>query len=418
MSDISLSRYYRLVRDNANFRRLWMAQIVSELGDWLYTVAIYDLVYRLTGSAQMVGLVVLLQILPMFFLGPTAGAVNDRVSRKAVMIAADLARAVIVVGMLAVHSRDQLWMLYLLLASEVVSAAFFEPGRSAVIPNIVGEQEVIAANALSAATWSFNLAVGAGLGGLIVHFFGRGSAFTLNSLSFLASAALLARMQFAEPHLAGGRHLSWIDILGLGPIVEGVRYVKGDLRLMSLLFVKFGLGFVGGNLVLLSVISEREFHLAGTGVLGMSTLFTSRGIGAIIGPFIGGWFAGTSQQRMRQGVLLGFVTLGCFYLVFSRAPTLAAASVCVVAAHAGGSVVWVFSTTLLQLNSEDRFRGRVFAADFALNELAAAVSAYGMGFALDHGVTPRAAAVALGCFLFIPAAAWALALRLWREPAA
>ncbi|HYM10840.1 MAG TPA: MFS transporter, partial [Bryobacterales bacterium] len=381
---ISPGRYYLLVAHNANFRRLWMAQIVSELGDWFYAVAIYDLVFRLTGSAQLVGLVVLLQILPFFFLGPTAGAVNDRVSRKAVMIAADLTRAVIVLGLMAVQSRNQLWLLYVLLAAEISSSAFFEPGRSAVIPNIVPEHDVITANALSAATWSFCLAVGAGGGGLVVHFFGRNSAFVLDSLSFLASASLIARMRFAEPHTEAHRHLKWLDLLGLGPVVEGIRYVKGDRRLASLLLVKCGLGLVGGNLVLLPLLGEREFQVAGTGVLGMSTLMLFRGVGAGIGPVIGGWFAGASEARMRRSVLAGFVTLGAFYVLLSRAPSLALASACLVAAHAGGSVIWVFSTTLLQLSTEDRFRGRIFAADFSFNMLSAALSAYLMGVALDH----------------------------------
>src|SRR5688572_27402738 len=117
----SLSLYLGLIRNNTNFRRLWMAQVISELGDWFYSVAIYDLVFRLTGSAQLVGTAVLLQILPMFFIGPTAGAVNDRLSRKKVMIAADLVRAVVVLGMLLVRTRDQLWLLFILLAIEVIS---------------------------------------------------------------------------------------------------------------------------------------------------------------------------------------------------------------------------------------------------------------------------------------------------------
>src|SRR6185436_13980408 len=168
----SAAAYYRLVRRNANFRRLWVAQIISELGDWFYSVAIYDLVLRLTGSAQWVGLAVLLQVLPMFLLGPTAGAVNDRVSRRAAMIVADLARAGIVLAMIVVQTREQIWLLYLLLGLEVATASFFEPARNAVIANIVAESEVIGANALSSATWSFNLAVGAGVGGLVVHALG------------------------------------------------------------------------------------------------------------------------------------------------------------------------------------------------------------------------------------------------------
>ena len=321
---ISLGRYYRLVRNNPNFRRLWIAQIVSELGDWFYAVAIYDLVLRLTGSAQAVGLVVLLHILPQFFMGTTAGAVNDRVSRKAIMIVADVARAVIVMGMMLVRTSDWLWLLYVLLATEVISASFFEPGRTAVIPNIVGEEEALAANALSSATWSFNLAVGTGLGGLAIHFLGRESAFLINSLSFVISAVLIGGMRFEEPHVSGRRHLKWIDVLGLGPVVEGIRYVQRDPRLRSTLFLKFGLGWLGANLVLLPVMAAREFHVPGA--LGMSTLFMFRGIGAIIGPFLGGWLAGSSQRRMRIGILLGFLTVSAFYVLFSRAPSLALAS--------------------------------------------------------------------------------------------
>lgn len=411
---ISLAVYYRLVRTNPNFRRLWLAQIVSELGDWFYSVAIYDLVLRLTGSAGLLGLVAMLQILPMALLGPTAGAVNDRLSRKGVMIAADLARALLVLGMLAVQTREHLWILYVLLAAEMASAAFFEPARTAVIPNLTPEHEVISANALSSATWSFNLAVGAGVGGLVVHWLGRHTVFVINSASFLASAALIARLRFREPHLEQRRPLSVAGVLGLEPILEGIRYVQGNRRLMALLFLKFGLGIMASNLVLLPLMGQREFQLS-AGVMGMSTLFMSRGVGALIGPFIGAHFAASSQARMRKGVLAGFIVVGIFYVLFSRAPTLAWAAACVAAAHAGASIVWVFSTTLLQLNSEDRFRGRLFAADFALLTLTAAFSAYALGFAVDHGIAPRTTALALGCAMFVPAIAWGLAQRLWRD---
>src|SRR5690242_21894190 len=79
---ISMVAYGRLVRTNANFRRLWLAQIVSEIGDWFYTLAIYNLLLTLTGRASSVGLALVLQVLPQTFIGPIAGAVNDRISRK------------------------------------------------------------------------------------------------------------------------------------------------------------------------------------------------------------------------------------------------------------------------------------------------------------------------------------------------
>src|ERR1700740_1188527 len=93
---VSFASYLRLVRENRNFRRLWMAQIVSEIGGWFYTLAIYSLLLQLTGHASSVALALVLQVLPQTFIGPTAGVVNDRIRRKRVMITADLIRTVIV----------------------------------------------------------------------------------------------------------------------------------------------------------------------------------------------------------------------------------------------------------------------------------------------------------------------------------
>src|SRR5437588_1738595 len=99
----SFTAYARLVGDNRNFRRLWFAQIISEIGDWFYSLAVYSLILDLTGSARLVGLAVVVQVLPQTLIAPTAGVVNDRMSRKRVMIVADLARVAIVLGMMLVR---------------------------------------------------------------------------------------------------------------------------------------------------------------------------------------------------------------------------------------------------------------------------------------------------------------------------
>src|ERR1700758_1668386 len=109
---ISLGSYLRLVRRNLNFRRLWLAQIVSEIGDWFYTLSIYTLLLQLTGHAGSVALALMLQVLPQTFAGPTAGVVNDRLKRKHVMIAADLIRVAVVLSMLLVRSRSLVWLVY------------------------------------------------------------------------------------------------------------------------------------------------------------------------------------------------------------------------------------------------------------------------------------------------------------------
>src|SRR6202171_6572633 len=117
---ISLGSYARLLRTNRNFRRLWLAQIVSEIGDWFYVVALYSLLLHFTGKAQSVGLALVLQVLPSTLVGPTAGVLNDRIRRQHVMIAADLARVIIVLGMMLVRSAQTVWLVYPLLFLETV----------------------------------------------------------------------------------------------------------------------------------------------------------------------------------------------------------------------------------------------------------------------------------------------------------
>src|SRR5450755_3457259 len=225
-SSITLGSYVRLLRGNRNFRRLWLAQIVSEVGDWFYTLSIYTLLLHLTGHAGSVALALVLQVLPQTFVGPMAGVVNDRLKRKHVMIAADIIRFVVVLAMLFVRSRSMVWLVYPLLLAETTMAAFFEPARSSVIPNIAAEGEVLVANTLSAATWSVNLLIGASVGGVVAAFFGRDTVFILNALSFLTSAFLIGGMRFAEPHAEAAAPLRPRDLVDFSPVLEGIRYIR------------------------------------------------------------------------------------------------------------------------------------------------------------------------------------------------
>src|SRR5260370_18287206 len=131
---ISVTSYTRLLRGNRNFRRLWMAQIVSEVGDWFYTLSIYTLLLQLTGHAGSVALALVLQVLPQTFVGPTAGMVNDRLKRKHVMIAADMIRFGVVLAMLFVRSRSMGWLVYPLLLAETPPAGVFRPAPSRGVP--------------------------------------------------------------------------------------------------------------------------------------------------------------------------------------------------------------------------------------------------------------------------------------------
>ena len=414
-----LSSYWRLLRDNRNVRFLWLAQIVSELGDWFYSVAIFSFLLELTGSAQLVAFAFLAMVLPQTLTAPASGAINDRLSRKRVMIFADLARAVIVLSMLLVRSRGTLWLLFLLLICETICWGLFEPGRSAVIPNITTPEELPIANALGATTWSFIFAMGAALGGLAAVSFGRNTVFVLNSLSFLASAALIRRMRFTEPHAENRPPLTWRDLFDFSEIALGARYMARDRRLLATVFVKGGVGLMGANWVLLPVLGETVFPLRvgamtpqQAGILGMSALLASRGTGALGGAFAAAAFGKNDAARLRWVILIGFVVAGLGYVALGTiAGSLATAGLAVMFAHAGGSACWVSSATLLQQQTEDRFRGRVFSAESAFMTLALAVSSFLAGRLIDSGVALRTVALATGLVTLIPAALWLRASR-------
>ncbi len=411
---VSLRSYAQLLRANRNFRRLWMAQIVSEIGDWFYTLSIYTLLLQLTGHASSVALALVLQVLPQTLIGPTAGVLNDRLRRKHVMIAADLVRFVIVLAMLLVRSRSMVWLVYPLLVAETIMAAFFEPARSAVIPNIAARGEVLIANTLSSATWSVNLLIGASVGGVVAAFFGRDAVFVLNALSFLASALFIGGMHFAEPHAESAAPLKARDLVDFSPVLEGIRYVRNHRTLLPTVFAKAGELMIGPSWVIFTVMGEREFavHLRGINpargaMLGMSILLGGRGLGALVGPLISARWAGRSDYRLRLGILFGYLTIALGYGSLGASRTVWLASACAMLAHMGGSTVWVFSTTLLQLHTDDRFRGRVFAADLGLSMLTIAAGAYACGRLLDWGISTRAVATGTGLLMLLPAVLWA-----------
>ena len=315
-STISLASYARLIGGNGNFRRLWLAQIVSEIGDWFYTLSIYTLLLQMTGRASSVALALVLQVLPQTFAGPTAGVVNDRLKRKHVMIAADMVRCFVVLAMLLVRSRSMVWLVYLLLLAETVMVSFFEPARNAVIPNIADKSEVLVANTLSSATWSVNLMIGAAVGGVVAAYFGRNAVFLLNAISFLASAALISGMHFPEPHAAAAPPLRPRDLVDFTPILEGIRYIRSHPDLLPAVFAKAGELMVGPSWVIFTVMGAREFAVHGRGIdpaggamLGMSILLGGRGLGAMVGPLFAARWAGRSDHRLRLGICSAILRL-------------------------------------------------------------------------------------------------------------
>ena len=408
--------YLVLLRSNRNFRLLFIGQAISQLGDWFNAVAVYALLLDLTGSATAVAWMLIVQFFPMALVGPVAGVVVDRVNRRRLMIATDVLRGAVILGLLVVRTPDQIWIAYAVMACTVAASAFFEPARTATIPNITSAAELLPANALAAATWSAMLAVGASVGGLVTAAAGRNVAFVVNALSFFASAFFIGRTHYDATPAPGQRRAGLAALLGVTDLVEGLRYVRRHGHVAALMCVKAGWGLAGGVLLLLTIFGQRVFPIGTGAAAGIGVLYGARGVGAGLGPIALRWILGQTPRRLRQTIGPAFFIVGVFYIALAGAPSLAVAALCVLCAHFGGSILWVFSTVLLQLEVPDRFRGRVFAAELALVTLVTSVSGYWTGYELDRaGRSPRTLSLALGVLFCIPGVLWLLILSRWRE---
>ncbi len=406
--------YIELLRNNYAFRQLWLGQVVSQMGDWFNTIALYTIILNLTGSGRDVGLLLVARFLPSFVFGPLSGVLADRFSRRSIMIISDLLRAVVVLGFILVRRADQLWIVYVLTVLQLGLSTFFEPAKTAAIPSIVSDRELVAANAISSVTWSVMLTMGAAIGGLITGWLGTDVAFVLDSLTYLLSAALIASVRLPRrPKRVKGK-LTVGSALGITQTMEGARYVKHRPRVLALLLVKPAWGLGGGILTLLAVFGERIFPVGKSAATGIGVLFAARGIGTAVGPIVARRVAGEGKKRMLTTIGVSFLIGGLGYIAFGSTPSFILALIVLGLAHTGGSILWVFSTVMLQRDVEDGFRGRVFAAELALLTMTMAASNYVTGELLDRfRLSPRSVTVGIGILFLIPGLVWFATQRWW-----
>jgi predicted MFS family arabinose efflux permease len=406
--------YIDLLRRNRSFRQLWLGQVVSQMGDWFDTIALYTIILRLTGSGRNVGLLLVARFVPSFLFGPISGVVADRFSRQRIMIVSDILRAWVVLGFLFVRRPDQLWIIYVLTVFQLGLSTFFEPAKTAAIPSIVENRELVAANAISSVTWSAMLTIGAAVGGFITGWFGTDVAFILDAATYLLSAALIARIRVPKRKKRERQKVTLGRLLGTKETIEGIKYVKDRPRVLAALLVKPAWGIGGGILTILAVFGERIFPVGKDAAQGIGVLFAARGIGTAVGPIVARRLSGEGNRRMQASIGIAFLIAGIFYVLFGSATSFIFALVVLGIAHCGGSILWVFSTVILQRAVDDNFRGRVFAAELALVTLTMAASNYVTGELLDRfQISPRIVTVGIGMFFLLPGLAWFITQRWW-----
>jgi MFS family permease len=393
-----------LLRRNPDFTRLYSAQLISFGGDWFTSVALLSLVLEITGSATLAGLVVAAQTLPFALASPFAGVVVDRIDRKTVMIAADVIRAVLALGLLAARSEETIWIAFVILILVSAVSAFFEPASSAALPNVVGKGDLARANVLMGSAWGTMLVVGAALGGLVSSTLGNDAAFIGDAASFGLSAMLLLRVR-ASFHEKPPDRTAAITIVE--DVRETVRFARREKHVLALLAVKAGFGLSAGVIGLIAVFAVKVFD-GGDATIGM--LMSARGVGAVTGPFIFRRWARGRDERLFLGLTFAGLIFGSGYVLFAVAPAAWVAAIGTCIAHAGGGSIWTLSTYGLQRWTPDAIRGRVFSFDYGLVTLTIAASVFIAGFAADS-IDPRLVALGISGVAIIWISAWTV----WRR---
>jgi MFS family permease len=399
--------YWRLLRENRDFRLLYTGTLISLGGDWFLTVALLDLVLQLTGSAMLASLILLCQTLPIFVFTPLAGHLIDRVDRRKLMILVDVIRAGACLLPLLARTPQLLPFAYLGVILISIGSAYFEPAAQAALPNIVKPEELGPANVLMGSTWGTMLAAGAGIGGLVTATFGRDVSFVVDAASFLLSAIVLLRMRTAFSEERGEHHEQ-------PPLLESIRetfrYARAHPRVLALLTTKGGYGIAAGVVAMLSVFGKEVFK---AGALGIGFLFAARGLGALVGPFLVRFIARTEETQYRA-IVFCVLLFGAGYTALALSPTLTFGLVSIFLAHLGGGSSWQISTYGLQRETPDFIRGRVFAADYGFVTLTMSLSSLLTGIAADRfGPVHATIATASAALLF--AIIWgASTWRLWR----
>jgi MFS family permease len=392
-----------IVRDNAAFRRLWTAQAISGVGDWVFPPAVYAALVGGRAHASDLALLLVAQIGPGMVVGLVGGPFIDRFSRKWMMVASDAVRGVAVLSLL-IGDTPSLTHVYAVSLVLGVGNALFQPALLAAMPNVVPRAQLASANALVGLTQSLAVMVGFPLGGYMVDQLGTGWGFALNAFSFALSATLIARTVVPD----GIRMATERLIDGLG---EGFRYVRSNATAWRVILVVAMITLAAGIKSPLEPLFALDSLDAGA--TGVGTLGAVWGAGMIVGSLVASW---ADRRFGHGGLLVGSVGIVAVAVVLaSLSPVLLPVAALWLPAGVANATGTVAYETLLQERTADGMRGRVMAALQAALQagLLAGVGIAALTDVVFAGADAARAGLMLsgGAFGAAALAAWALLVR-------
>jgi MFS family permease len=394
--------YIELIKENHNYRRLWLAQVVSNFGDWFGILAVYAIIQKYSGSELLLGLIIVVKMLSLAVSSPLAGYITDRFNRRHLMIASDLIRGVLVLGFIVITSANLLWLAYVIISVQMVFSAIFEPAKTSSIPNVTTPQELVIANILSAASWSIIFTSGMAIGGFATAYLGTSLVFLINGVSYMISAWFIFRAVIPQEKMAN--NASGVKDKPLAGIVDGFRFLIRNKQVLRPALAKGTFTMCIGALVYMLIIVAEDVLMMGS--IGLGILYGARGVGTGIGPVVGRRIFRSENGWVRSiGIFMVFC--GLMYAVVSQTDSLLIMSLFVMIAHMASGSNWVFSTVLLQRRAPDTYRGRVFSTEWLLFTLSQSVSVTVAALILEFDIlTIRETMTAFSLLLVVSGVVW------------
>jgi MFS family permease len=360
-----------------DFRRLWIGQTISQIGDGLTSLAILIVINKLMGSTAALATMMIVIALPQLVFGLVSGVFVDRWDRKKIMIVSDLIRGALVLGFILVRRSEDVWIFYVLGFLQAAVGTLFDPAKSATIPNIVGRDVLLAANSLSQTTRVVTSVIGSALAGLLVGLAGTAwPAFLLDGLSFIISALFISRMSIPKQAIqvaVGGMRQT------LGQLLEGLRFVASR-RLLIGVMVTFAVTMLGIGAVNVLIVPFLLNHLqVSTQALGV--IDAAQVFGMVVGSGLVAALA--ARLKATRIIMVGTIGIGICVAVFGAANSVWLGLVPLFLLGVCLTPVQAASSTLMQANVPDEKRGRAGSALNTVITLASVISMASAGLLGD-----------------------------------
>ena len=403
---------------NSSFTRMWLAQLVSTIGDSFTMIASGILVYRATGSALSVGLILMATSLPTLLIGMIAGVFVDRFDRKKIMITSDIIRGCFVLLIPLLTSYNVMWLYILVMMASAVNT-FYAPAFDSVMPEFANDEELNAANSMMAISSFGATAVGFAASGFLA-LSNLNIAFYIDGLSFVVSSILVGSVAISKIAVEEKTSVSVV----VNNLKSGLVYLFDNRVLRSLVIIGVVYSFIVGlgNTLLLpfatAALGANEFEY------GIQEGLTS--IGFVVGSLVMAKYA----DRLREGLwlIVGLMGMGLTYLLYSFSTSVPLAIFFITISGVMNSPYGVARRTLMQRNTEREVRGRVFGASMTIGHLTMLLGMVAAGLADIYG--PRGMMQLTAAFNLVaglvamvapgigqPAAEWVRSLAFLRKAA-